>query len=130
MTPQTAQDALWYFPTVLGPTWWLICSAFALPAAVLLFLAMIMNEDFSALLVGRLMIMGSLVCFSLLPLNSGWLPFGVMFASVGGLWTTILIATKWCDRTDKWEVLRRLASFQRERPTTSAHHDRRSPSGD
>jgi hypothetical protein len=104
-----AQEALWYPITVIGPGWWLLCSAFALPAAVLLFLTMIMNEKMSALLLSRVLILGSLVCFGLIPLNSGWMPYGVMFASVGGLLTTVLIATKWCDRTDKWEVLRRLA---------------------
>lgn len=115
----SAQDALWMPANYLGAWWWLICAAFAMPAAVLLFLTMIMNEKMSALLIARLLILGSLVCFALVPLNSGWLPFGVMFASVGGLFTTILIATKWCDRADKWEVLRRVSIFHRNHPTAA-----------
>jgi hypothetical protein len=97
-----AQTLLWTLPTSLGPFWWIICMLFSAPAAMLMVLYMIMRHPFNALLVARLMILGSLLMFALIPLNSGWMPWGVMMASAGGLFTTFLIASHWCERKDPW----------------------------
>lgn len=104
MMPHEAQDALWYIPNHIGRLWWVIAAVSAACGAVTMFLYMIMNRAFSALLVARLLIVGSLVCFALIPLNSGWLPWGVMLGSVGGLMTAFLIATNWCERHDKAQI--------------------------
>lgn len=100
-----AQDILWSLPATLGNTWWLICAAFAVPAGMGMFLYMIMNVPFSGLLLARMIIVASMVCFALAPLNSGWIPWGVLFASVGGLYATFLIASDWCGRENKWHDL-------------------------
>ena len=95
------QDALWTIPNGFGATWWIVCSALAAPAALIMFVTMVMRHPFSALLVARVLIVGSLVCFAAIPLNSGWLPWGVLLASAGGLMAAILIATGWCEREDQ-----------------------------
>lgn len=102
---QNAQDALWAIPTSMGPAWWMISSIFAGIGALTMFLYMIMNQPFSGLLVSRIILMGAMVCFALVPLNSGWLPWGVMLASVGGAYASFLIATNWCERQNKWRDL-------------------------
>lgn len=96
-----AQDALWSVPTDMGNLWWLICAAFALPAAILMTVKLIINEPFGLLTVSRAVIVGSLVAFGMAPLNSGWIPWGVLMASVGGLMAAALIATGWCTRKDQ-----------------------------
>lgn len=105
MNPHEAQTALWYIPSQAGLLWWSICAVAAGTAALTMFLYLIMNQKFSGLLLSRMIITMSLVCFALVPLNSGWLPWGVLLASFGGLYASFLIATNWCDRHDKWEVL-------------------------
>ena len=108
-----AQDVLWSLPSHLGPLWWVICTLFAGPAATMMVLYMIMRHPFNALMVSRLMILGSLITFALIPLNSGWLPWGVMLASVGGLLTTFLIASHWCERAHPWrDVLQWLQGWR------------------
>lgn len=92
-----AQDALWHIPTEMGGAWWLICAIFALPAATAMLLKMIINEPLSLLTVSRVIIAGSLVAFGMSPLNSGWIPWGVLLASIGGAMAAILIATGWCN---------------------------------
>lgn len=93
-----AQDALWLLPTELGTLWWLICAAFALPAASIMLLKLIINEPFGLLTVSRSVIVGSLVAFGMAPLNSGWIPWGILMASVGGCMAAVLLATGWCNR--------------------------------
>lgn len=97
----TPQDTLWSFSNHFGDGWWLVCAGFALPTAFIMLLKMVVNEPFSALLVGRVFLMGGFLAFGVVPLNSGWLPIGVLLASVGGFISAILIATGWCDRKDK-----------------------------
>jgi hypothetical protein len=110
-----AQALLWSLPNYLGNGWWYICSGISLAAAMTMFLYMIMNEKASALLAARVMIWLGLICFSLVPLNSGWVPWGVMIISMGALYTSFLIATDWCIRHDKWRVIRDMFSRQQER---------------
>jgi len=97
----TPQDTLWAFSNHFGDGWWLLCAAFALPAAFIMLLKMVINEPFSALLVGRVFLMGGFLAFGVAPLNSGWMPIGVLLASIGGCVSAVLIATNWCARKDQ-----------------------------
>ena len=114
---QSAQDLLWYVPAMLGHGWWYICSAMALASALTWFLYLIMNERMSPLLVARMTICFGMVAFALVPLNSGWLPWGVMITTSGVFYSGFLIATNWCHRVDKWASLRGLFTGYK-RPTT------------
>lgn len=109
-----AQDALWGPANYLGHGWWYICSAIAGTAALTMFLYMIMNQKFSALLVSRVILTASMVCFTLIPLNSGWLPWGVLLAAVGCFYASFLIATDWCNRHDKWQVMRGILTGRKQ----------------
>lgn len=95
------QDALWQLPNALGNSWWLICAMFSLPAAALMMLKLIINEPLSLLTISRTVIVASLVAFGMTPLNSGWLPWGVLLASVGGFMAAVLLTTGWCNRADQ-----------------------------
>ena len=95
------QDTLWAFSNHFGNSWWLVCSAFALPAAFIMLLKMVIHEPFSSLLVGRVFLMGGFLAFGVVPLNSGWMPIGAMLVSVGGFVSAVLIGTGWCERKDK-----------------------------
>jgi hypothetical protein len=97
----TPQEMLWWLPSTLGNGWNWIVAAMAAPACVLMLLWMVIGHDWTALLFARLVMLGSFVCFALAPLNSGWLPWGALLAAAGGLLTSVLIATNWCERTDK-----------------------------
>lgn len=109
------QELLWRIPNMLGHGWWYLCSGLATAALLTMFLYMVMNERFSALLVARSLLLGSMLCFALLPLNSGWLPWGVLLASAGCLYSAFLIATDWCHRQNKWaRVLQILGLRRRE----------------
>ena len=120
------QDLLWSIPSSLGNGWWLICSAFALPGAGLCFLYLIMNERMSVLVFSRLLMTGGLLAIGLVPLNSGWLPWGVLLLSAGGFCSYFLIATNWCNRHDKLDIIRlwwakvigagHVASYRDQRP--------------
>ena len=100
------QELLWRLPNMLGHGWWYMCSGIATAALLTIFLYMIMNEKFSGLLVARSLLALSMLCFALIPLNSGWLPWGVLLLSAGGFYSYFLIATNWCNRHDKWDIMR------------------------
>lgn len=112
-----AQALLWKLPDVMGRGWWLMCSGIATAACLTMFLYMVMNQAFSGLLVSRVLLTGGMLCFALVPLNSGWLPWGVLITSVGCLYAAFLIATNWCERQDKWATFRGI--FHRRK----AHHE-------
>ncbi len=92
------QETLWSVPSGLGPWWNLLLAAVAGPAALVMFTHMILRQPLDALLAARLLILAALVAFTLSPLNSGWLPWGALLASAGGLLTSVLMATNWCGR--------------------------------
>lgn len=96
----TAQEALWYLPTQAGPWWNIGVALLAGPAVLIMFTAMVLNHPFNSLLVARILMLGSFVAFAMVPLNSGYLPWGALLASSGGLLTSILVATDWCNRPD------------------------------
>jgi hypothetical protein len=110
-----AQDALWYLPNALGHGWWYIVSGISAAALLTIFAYMIVNERFSRLLVARVLLAGSMLCFALVPLNSGWIPWGALLASLGCLHTAFMIATNWCERHDKWQRMREILTFSRHR---------------
>ncbi len=120
---ENAQALLWYLPNALGHGWWYICAVIAGCAAVTMFLYMIMNEKFSGLLMSRTIMCGGLLCFALVPLNSGWLPWGVLLISIGALHASFLIATDWCNRQDKWQRVREILTGRRK--AQDAHQHRR-----
>lgn len=102
---RNSQDALWIVPNALGPLWWIIASVLGWTGALLMFLYLIMNQQWSGLLLSRILIAAGLVCFGMAPLNSGWIPWGVMISSIGGCYVSFLIATDWCHRENKWQDL-------------------------
>jgi hypothetical protein len=97
----SAQDALWFVPSQLGPWWTGAVGLIAAAASVLMFLTMVLRHPFNALLVARVLMLGGSICFAMTPLNSGWQPWGALFASSGVLMTSLLIATDWCNRPDQ-----------------------------
>ncbi len=124
MTPEmNAQDLLWKIPGIMGHGWWYMCSAIATAATLTMFLYMIMNQKFSGLLISRVLMTGGMLCFALIPLNSGWLPWGVLLISTGALHASFLIATDWCNRQDKWQRVREILTGRRK--AQDAHQHRR-----
>ena len=116
------QDLLWSIPNMLGHGWWYLCSALAFIAMLTSFLYLIMNEKLSALLLSRVLLCAGMVCFWLIPLNSGWLPWGVLLTTSGYALASFLIATNWCHRQDKWETFRAILTGRK-------HADKRSRFG-
>ena len=100
------QDLLWAFPTSMGNWWWVVCAVFSIVGATLCFLHLIMNERFSVVMLSRLLMTGGYIAIGMVPLNSGWLPWGVLLLSIGGCYTYFLIATNWCHRVDKWAIVK------------------------
>ncbi len=124
MMIENPQDFLWHIPATFGPWWWLICSAFSLLGAFLCFLYLIMNHQFTAVVFGRILMCGGLFALGLVPLNWGWLPWAAMLLSVGGGYTYFLIATGWCERTDKRAIIREWLTWVRH-----PHENKRSGLG-
>ncbi len=122
MNPEiTAQDLLWKIPGAMGHGWWYMCSAIATAATLTMFLYMIMNQRFSGLLISRVLMTGGMLCFALVPLNSGWLPWGVLLISIGALHASFLIATDWCNRHDKWQRVREILTGRRKAQDAHSH---------
>ena len=116
------QDLLWALPNLMGHGWWYMCSGLAAAALLTIFLYMIMNERFSSLLVARAMLAASMLCFALVPLNSGWIPWGVLLACTGSLYTAFLIATDWCHRHDKWQTVWNILTGRKRAPDAQRHY--------
>lgn len=116
------QELLWKLPNIMGHGWWYMCSAIATAAVLTIFLYMIMNEKFSGLLMARTLLAAGMLCFALVPLNSGWIPWGVLLASIGSLYSAFLIATDWCHRHDKWETVRAILSGRKRAADAQRHY--------
>lgn len=101
------QELLWSLPTELGWRWYAIWGAVALVAAVIMFFTMIMHQEFSALLVARVLLGVGLLLIPLCTLQPGYQPWVPVFYSTGGLLTAVLIATRWCEREDKGRTVGR-----------------------
>lgn len=98
----SAQDAVWAIPAFFGATWWVIGGVIGGIGAITMFLFMVMNQPFSALLLSRIIIMVAMALSALVPLNSGWLPWGWMLSQIGGCLAALLLATNWCERPHPW----------------------------
>ena len=95
MSEMNAQELLWYVPNLLGNRWWVLCSVFAMPGAVLCFLYLVMNEPMSITLISRLLRMGGLISLGLTPLNSGWIPWSALLLAAGCCMSFVLSAIGW-----------------------------------
>ena len=116
-----AHPFLEWVPHTIGHRWWyLACAAIALAACLTSFLFMIMNEKFSELLLSRVIICGGMLCFALVPLNPGWLPWGVMLTSAGYLFAAFLIATDWCHIENKWAHVRSILTGRKKERSNSS----------
>ncbi len=87
------QETLWAVPSALGGWWYLLLAAISGPAALVMFAYMILGQPVGARLLARLLLLAALVAFTLSPLNSGWLPWGALLASAGGLMVAALSAS-------------------------------------
>lgn len=96
-----AQTALWVIPNKLGDAWWLVCAALAVPSAFMILLKLVINEPFNLLTTARVLIAASLFSFGMVPLNSGFLPWAALMSCAGGLLTSVLMITGWCNRQDQ-----------------------------
>lgn len=99
------QEVLWAIPNSFNGWWPWIVAAFSGPAAIIMLVKMILRHPFDALLVGRCIIAGGLVCFTYRPFNSGLTEIGIAHLVVGSLLSSILLASGWCNREDKTVML-------------------------
>lgn len=95
------QEVLLALPTQLGWIWTLTIGLISLAAAAIMFLAMILHHEFSALLVSRVVLGLGLLLQALTVLQPGWQPYANACYAVGGLLSSSLIATGWCTREDQ-----------------------------
>jgi len=95
------QELLWAIPSGMGWRWYALWGAVAFVAASIMFFTMILRHEFSALLVSRVVLGLGLVLIPLCTIQSGWQPYVPAFYAVGGLLSALLIATGWCNRTDR-----------------------------
>jgi hypothetical protein len=95
------QDVLWLIPGHMGWGWKLVWGVLALIAAGIMFVKMIVNEPFSALLVARVLLGIGLLLIPLQILQPGWQPWTNAFYATGGFLSSVLIATGWCNREDQ-----------------------------
>jgi hypothetical protein len=96
----TWQDVLTALPGHMGLGWQLLWGIMALAAAAIMFVKMIVNEPFSALLIARVLLGIGLVLIPLQMLQPGWQPWVDAFVASGGFLSAVLIATGWCQRED------------------------------
>ena len=95
------QDILTALPDRMGWLWFALWGALALTAAAIMFVHLIKDEPFSALLVSRVLLGIGLLLIPLSALQPGWQPWINAFLATGGLLSSTLIATNWCNRPDQ-----------------------------
>lgn len=95
------QDILTSVPDRMGWAWFAVWGALALAAAAIMFVHLIKDEPFSALLVSRVLLGIALLLIPLSALQPGWQPWINAFLATGGLLSSVLIATNWCNRPDQ-----------------------------
>lgn len=101
----SAQDALWSIPEALGWIWYATLSLMAAAAALIMILKMILHHPFDALLVARFWVVGGLICFAYRVFNSGLSEIGIAFTITGSLFTSLIIASGWCNRPEPRQML-------------------------
>lgn len=120
------QEVLTALPDRMAWAWFALWGLLALAAAAIMFVHLIKDEPFSALLVSRVLLGIGLLLIPLSALQPGWQPWINVFFASGGLLSSVLIATNWCNRPDqsvsmiraigRWVVARFDALYAR------AHH--------
>lgn len=95
------QDVLTTLPNEMGWMWFALWGVLALVAAAIMFVHMIKDEPFSALLVSRVLLGIGLLLIPLSALQPGWQPWINTFFASGALLSSVLISTNWCNRPDK-----------------------------
>lgn len=107
------QDLLAIPPDFFGWGWSVVWGVMGLVASVIMFLTMILHHPFSALLVSRVILGFGLLLMGLNVLQPGWAPYVFACYAVGGLMSSLLIATNWCNREDQsvpmWRAVSRWA---------------------
>lgn len=101
----SAQDALWSIPEALGWIWYATLSLMAAAAALIMILKMILHHPFDALLVARFWVVGGLICFAYRVFNSGLSEIGIAFIVTGSLFTSLIMASGWCNRPEPRQML-------------------------
>lgn len=97
----TWQEVLWAFPNSFGFWWDATWGMLALIASLILFVKLILNHPFDALLVARSIMAFGLFLVACSAINSGWQRYVPMFFAIGGFMSTVLLATGWCERKNK-----------------------------
>lgn len=95
------QNALWAVVNSAGPWWDIVIGIIALVTAVGLFVTLILGHEFDLVVASRSIIgLGLFATFCNI-FNSGWLKIGTALIVLGLCLTYLLIATDWCNRSDK-----------------------------
>jgi CHASE2 domain-containing sensor protein len=97
----TWQEILTAVPDRMGWLWFAGWGVLSLVGAAILFVKLIVNEPFSALLVSRALLGIAMLLIPLSALQPGWQPWINAFLAMGGCLSSVLIATNWCNRPDK-----------------------------
>lgn len=98
---RTWQDALWAIPNYCGHWWDVVVGVVAIVVAVVLYLKLILNHPFDALLVTRALGGLGLLCAFANIFNSGWLKIALGLMVLGYAGSILLIVTEWCSRADR-----------------------------
>lgn len=122
----TWQEVLWAFPNSFGFWWDATWGVMALTAALIMFVKLILNHPFDALLVARSIMAFGLFLVACSAINSGWQRYVPMFFAVGGFMSTVLLATGWCERKNKSTTMLRaaMAWFLRAKSAPARSRDR------
>ena len=122
----TWQEVLWAFPNSFGFWWDATWGVMALTAALIMFVKLILNHPFDALLVARSIMAFGLFLVACSAINSGWQRYVPMFFAVGGFMSTVLLATGWCERKNKSTTMLRaaMAWFLRPKSAPARNRDR------
>lgn len=101
MNGESWQEILWALPTAMGWRWYALWGALAVTGAGIVFFKLILDHEFSALLVGRVIMGVGAILIPLSALQSGWQPWIPAFYAVNVFLMGVLIGTGWCEREDK-----------------------------
>lgn len=104
---RTWQDALWAIPNYCGHWWDVIIGVVAIVVAVVLYLKLILNHPFNALLVTRALGGLGLLCAFANIFNSGWLKIALGLMVLGYAGSILLIVTEWCSRANQAQTIPR-----------------------
>lgn len=89
------QDILWLAAV---PEFWWGMSIVATFSAGLLFYALLVNHERTALTYARLLWLGGVILAIFIPWNSGMMIWSLATIITAGAWMSVLINTNWCSR--------------------------------